>query len=256
MNPALLKKRIGAFIIDFFIVYLCRYLYSFLTFRFILKNYLIEFINLWKDKFGKLDLNKITVVEVDFLINSKFFKIFIVWFFTLFLVSVVYNFCFLITQKSATLGQRYFKIYILNDDKTKITKLRAFLRSFLAVIPWIFISYVIIFNQLFYLADKMLLNNVSFILILVIFATWFDTSLFTKNKLTFHDFLSRTIVVSNEFYEHQSFFVKLKNIFNFKQKIISSKSFIHKRIEWAKEFKDEILFVKKKNKKVKKNKKK
>ncbi|MDD2840164.1 MAG: hypothetical protein PHY80_03490, partial [Rickettsiales bacterium] len=79
MIPATIGKRIFAFVIDVFIVYVLRFFYVNLAIQFWLLQYIMKFLQEYEKLFGKVDFERITSVEINFFLKSALF-IQIQWF--------------------------------------------------------------------------------------------------------------------------------------------------------------------------------
>jgi len=195
INPASLLKRIVAFFIDLFVVYVLRFVYVTLCMRLWLINSLIAFMTKYQILFGNFDKTKITSAEINFFFESQFFKSILVFIGGIFLVSFLYNFIILSTKWSASVGQKIMNLKVIKNSGENIGFINSFFRSFFIIIPWLMCIFIFINEILAYNNFSKNIDKASFVIFIFIFASWYDFVFFTKNKLTFHDFLSRTVVV-------------------------------------------------------------
>lgn len=238
--PARIKKRIFAFIIDIFIVYFLRFFYIHLALQFWLMRYVMDFLHKYEQLFGKVDFNRITNVEIDFFSKSDLF-IQIKWFVVgLFIIPIFYNMVLFFTKWSATIGQKLVNIRVVSKNGSEMKFYQIIARSIALMIPWLF-SFFVVLNQ--YLVIHKIgnpLNNTSLIIFMMIFLSWYDLAVLTKNKLVFHDYITRTRVVEDNVanFDGKSSIFKRLFVINFVEEFRKFKNNIKRQFEKAKEIKE------------------
>lgn len=236
------RNRFFAFLIDFFIVYIFRVIYFNLSIKLFLKEQILDFAKKYESLYGKFDVNNITQAETIFFLQSNLFKILIVFFVFLFLIASVYNIICICTKWSSTIGQKIFHIHIVSSDGKKLNVYQIIARSILIVVPWAFMFILSILMSV----NVLNLNNVFDKNLLLIsgfaFISWYDMIFFTKDKILFHDLISKTrVVVDNpEKYMDTKQYNFLKFLFpDFKGMYTDLKDVISEQIAKAKELKEE-----------------
>lgn len=240
ITPAAIKKRIFAFFIDIFFVYIIRFFYIHLAIQFWLIKYVMDFLHEYEQLFGKIDFNKITNVEMDFLLRSDLFiqiKLFIIG---LFIIPIFYNMVLFFTKWSATIGQKLVNIHVVSKSGSKMKFYQVIARSVALMIPWFF-SFFVVLNQ--YLVIHKIgnpLNDSSVVIFMIIFLSWYDLAILTKNKLAFHDYITRTRVIENNTINYSDKPSILKKLFvlNFADEFQKFKNNIKRQFEKAKEIKE------------------
>lgn len=244
-----IKSRFFAFLIDFLIVYGIRILYINLIMSFFLKEEAINFSNKYQLLYGNFNIENITRAEITFFLQSNLLKILIVFFIVLFFISSIYNIICLSSRWSSTIGQKILDIHIVSSNGKKINVYQIILRSILIVIPWFFMFILIILI----LINAIGLTNIfgkNFMLLSVFaFISWYDMIFFTKDKIMFHDLITKTRVILNNPKNYNN----EKNVFlnflfpDFKGMYNNLKQIISKQILEAKKIKKE--YKKRKNNK-------
>lgn len=193
--PAPIKRRLAAFYIDVFVVYLLRFFYINFTIQFWLKDSVMKFLKEYELLYGKLNFNELTSAHINYFIKSELFSQIAYLIVGLFLVPIFYNMLFFFTKWSATIGQKLMNIYVISKSGNKMNFIQVISRSVLLMCPWI-LSFFVVLNQI--LSDKNLapsMGKTTFLLFIFVFFAWFDAAFFTKNKLVFHDYITKTRVV-------------------------------------------------------------
>ncbi len=240
MVPAAIRKRIFAFGIDVFIVYVLRFFYVNLAIQFWLIKYILKFLEEYERLFGKIDFSRITNAEVNFFLKSNLFTQ-LKWFIVgLLIIPIFYNMFFFFTKWSATLGQKLMSIYVVSTSGTKMKFYHVVARSITLVIPWI-LSFFVVLNQ--YLVNHNIGNSLSdssFIIFMIVFLSWYDLAFLTKNKLVFHDYITFTRVIENtktNYVGKPSIFKKFF-VINFVDEFKKFKSNIKNQIQKTKQLKE------------------
>lgn len=249
--PATIKKRIIAFGIDAFIMYLLRFFYINFAIHFWLLKSSVNFLKDYEVLFGKIDFSRITNIEINFFLKSHLF-LQIEWFIIgLFIIPIVYNMVLLFTKWSATIGQKIMGICVVSKNGGKPKFYQIIARSIFVVIPWVLMFFVIL-NQ--YLVDHKFapsLDRTSLILFMIIFLSWYDLAILTKNKLVFHDYvtLTKVVIKNTENYEHKESFLKRIFFANFVEDFKEFKNGVKDQFKKAKELKTKYKEEVKKSKK-------
>ena len=232
------KNRFFAFLIDVFFVYLIRFFYTNIALNFWLKNEVMLFLNKYKLLFGDVNLKRITNIEVMFFLRSNLFKELMLFVAGIFIISIAYDIVFQLSKWSATLGQKFLGIYVISKNGEKIRWYQAVIRGIMINIPWIFISFIM-FSKELVVYDVDIIDKQTFIISIILFLSWYDMIFLTKNKIVFHDYVSRTLVVvknKEKYAENRS--SMLDFLFpNPKGMYEDLKGIIKKQIEVAKEMK-------------------
>ncbi|MDD2840036.1 MAG: hypothetical protein PHY80_02810, partial [Rickettsiales bacterium] len=103
-------------------------------------------------------------------------------------------------------------IYVVSKNGAKMRFCQVIARSIALVFPW-FLSFFVVLNQ-YLVIHKMAnsLNDSSFIIFMLIFLSWYDLAMLTKNKLVFHDYMTLTRVIvgtTKNYNEKPSIFKRL-----------------------------------------------
>ena len=234
--PAPLKKRFFAFYIDVFVVYLIRFFYINFSIQFWLKRYFLEFLKNYELLFGKLNFAKLTNIEISYFAKSQLFSQIIYFIIGIFLIPIIYNMIFFFTKWSATIGQKIMNICVISKNGNKMNFIQIILRSFVLMIPWILSFFVVIFQILSSRNLIPSMTNGTVILFLLIFLGWYDIAFITKNKLVFHDYITktRTVIKNNKKYENEKSLLDILFIDSFKK----FKNNIKNQIEKVKDLKE------------------
>lgn len=251
--PSPLLRRLYAFAVDFFMVYLIRFLYMSLAFKFWINKLAINFADKYKLKFGEIDLNKLSDIELQYFLSSSLFKNLILFFLIWFLFSSIYHFFLLRTKWSASIGQKIFGIKVISLYGNKLTLKQLILRPILSSVPWIILFIVFSIQMLSGLVQEVIISKFIFIAILIVVMSWYDTILFTKDRQSFHDLITKTMVII----AHPASYEKLSNplwnvVFPSNDIYVSKiKQFISNRLNDTKKALSEYknMFKNKKNKK-------
>ncbi|HSQ97827.1 MAG TPA: RDD family protein [Rickettsiales bacterium] len=238
--PATIKKRIIAFGIDAFVVYLLRFFYVNFAIQFWLFRYFTKFLKEYETLFGKIDFTKITNIEINFFLKSELF-VQIKWFIVgLFIIPIIYNMCFLFNKWSATFGQKLMKIYVISKNKVKLKFYQIIARSILMAVPWILMFFIVLNQYLVGHKISISIDNTSLILFMIIFLSWYDVALLTKNKLVFHDYITLTRVVMKESknYKNKKSFITRLFFFDFIDEFKKFKNNVKIQFKNAKKLKE------------------
>lgn len=246
------KNRFFAFLIDVFFVYLLRFFYINLSLHLWLKRPIFDFFTKYKVLYGDFSFSKMTRIEFSYFLNSDLFRLLTIFVCGIFVIPMIYNAILFSTKWSATIGQKLLGIHVVSSNGDKLNFFQIICRSVLLNIPWAALFFTIITRAMI---DYGMIDNIDkmfFIIVLLLFLSWYDLVLLTKNKLVFHDLITLTRVVikdSSNYQENTSSIWKL--IFpDFKGMNDDFKNTIKTQIAKAKEIKAKY----KKEKELKKNK--
>ena len=190
--------------------FIIRFLYIYLSLFIWLQKYIKDFVENYKELYG--EFQKVSVLEINYFLKSELLVQIIYFLIGIFIIPVIYNMIFFSSKWSATIGQKLMNICVVSKNNSKITWYQTIFRSILLMFPW-FLSFIVVSNQV--LASKNIsvsLDDTSLSLFVLIFLGWYDLIFVTKNKLVFHDFITRTKVVikNNDKYKpSDSIFKKL-----------------------------------------------
>lgn len=252
--PAPISSRFFAFLIDIFFVYLLRFLYVNISVRFWLREPVQSFMSKYKMLYGDFDMRRITSIEVYYFLNSTLFKQLMLFVVGTFLVSVAYNIFFLMTKWSATIGQRILGIYAVSKNGERMKFYQIILRSFAVVLPWFFIFVVLFYKSLSDISATEIISRTTFVVSILIFLSWYDLIVLTKDKLIFHDIISGTRMTVNDpkKYETESHGVWSSLFPNFKDMYNNLKGLVDAQVAKANDIKEQYNKEKSKSKKTKK----
>lgn len=195
LSYAPIRSRFLAFLIDFTIVYILRILYINLSNFLYFKNIVNDFIKKYHDLYGTIA--SFAEINFQYILKSEFFNILLIYALSIFFISSVYNIICLSTKWSSTIGQKILGIHIVSNNGSKISILQNIGRSFLMIIPSIslfILSLIVIFNEKLL---KTIIDTNLFLLYSILLLSWYDMIFFTKDKILFHDFATKTRVVVN-----------------------------------------------------------
>lgn len=257
LSYAPIRSRFLAFIIDFSIVYFVRILYIQLSFLLYFQNDLNLFLIEYEKLYGKI--SSISDIELQFFLNSNLFGEILFFVSSLFFVGTVYNIIFLLTKWSSTIGQKLLGIHITSSNGNKLNLLQIISRSILIVMPY----YIFFILFLLYTLNTLTNNNTVMQDLLLIYGVayicWYDMIFFTKDKILFHDLLTKTRVVINTpdtYYDSKLMKVINFIIPDFRDIYSNFKKLISEHISDIKNiFKNDDENIDDKNKSIKENKK-
>lgn len=195
LSYAPIRSRFLAFLIDAIIVYICRIFYMYFLNIIYLREAYNSFVRKYYEIYG--EIKSLSELDLSYILNSNFFKVLIFSLVLAFLMTSIYNIICLSTKWSSTIGQKILGIHIVSSNGSKINILQNISRSLLVVVPSIsiFVIFLIsIFNSSLLQA---MINNNLFLLYSILLLSWYDMIFFTKDKMLFHDFATRTRVVVN-----------------------------------------------------------
>lgn len=195
LSYAPIRSRFLAFLIDTFIIYIIRFVYLSLSNALYFNDLLKNFITTYYEKYG--EIKSINEFNTQYIFESNFFKILIIYIVSIFFISTIYNIICLSTKWSSTIGQKILGIHIVSSNGSKINILQNIGRSFLIILPSISLfifSLIVIFNEELL---KTIIDTNLFLLYSLLLLSWYDMIFFTKDKILFHDFATKTRVVVN-----------------------------------------------------------
>ena len=195
LSYAPIRSRFLAFLIDTFIIYIIRFVYLSLSNALYFNDLLKNFITTYYEKYG--EIKSINEFNTQYIFESNFFKILIIYIVSIFFISTIYNIICLSTKWSSTIGQKILGIHIVSSNGSKINVLQNIGRSFLIILPSISLfifSLIVIFNEALL---KTIIDTNLFLLYSLLLLSWYDMIFFTKDKILFHDFATKTRVVVN-----------------------------------------------------------
>lgn len=195
LSYAPIRSRFLAFLIDFTIVYILRIFYINLSNFLYFKNIINDFIKKYHDSYGTI--TSFAEINFQYILKSEFFNILLIYTLSIFFISSVYNIICLSTKWSSTIGQKILGIHIVSSNGSKINILQNISRSFLIILPSISLfifSLIVIFNEELL---KTIIDTNLFLLYSILLLSWYDMIFFTKDKMLFHDFATKTRVVVN-----------------------------------------------------------
>lgn len=195
LSYAPIRSRFLAFLIDAIIVYICRIFYMYFLNIIYLREAYNSFVRKYYEIYG--EIKSLSELDLSYILNSNFFKVLIFSLVLAFLMTSIYNIICLSTKWSSTIGQKILGIHIVSSNGSKINILQNISRSLLVVVPSIsiFVIFLIsIFNSSLLQA---MINNNLFLLYSILLLSWYDMIFFTKDKMLFHDFATKTRVVVN-----------------------------------------------------------
>ena len=246
-----IRSRLLALLIDSCIVYILRIIFmKIFTYIFVTKDYanlLLEY---------NIIVTKISLGEkigLQNLLQSNFFNLFITLSILLFLVSTLYNAVCFSTKMSASVGQRLLGLKVVSANGQNMNILQIFSRSLLIMLPWLSLFFILLSMMLSFINftnefDKNLLAIYIFLLM-----TWYDMIFFTKEKIMFHDLITKTRVIIREpdkYYESKSMKIINFIIPDFGEMFTNMKDIIKKHINEIKNiFKNDANSVKEELKK-------
>lgn len=195
LSYAPIRSRFLAFLIDAIIVYICRIFYMYFLNIIYLREAYNSFVRKYYEIYG--EIKSLSELDLSYILNSNFFKVLIFSLVLAFLMTSIYNIICLSTKWSSTIGQKILGIHIVSSNGSKINVLQNIGRSFLIIIPSIslfVLTLIVIFNAK--LLQTIIDTNL-FLLYSLLLLSWYDMIFFTKDKMLFHDFTTKTRVVVN-----------------------------------------------------------
>ncbi|UAT42923.1 RDD family protein [Anaplasmataceae bacterium AB001_6] len=101
------------------------------------------------------------------------------------------------SKKQATLGQIFCSIYVTGFDGKKIDKMKAFDRYAFQFLIFILLSFV---GNYVVRNDQILFSLLYLVLHILLFG-WYFLALFNDKRMTIHDWICKTVVVSGRAYK-------------------------------------------------------
>lgn len=191
-------RRLGAFLLDVFFVYILRII----TAQILIKSWLFnsflffrtEFLLMFKVEFGS---SQLTEVQKYFLLNHEFFRNFIIFLFLVFFIGFFYDFFCFISKFSGSLGQRILKLHVVTKESKKLDKITGLRRAVFVSMPFLILFLMFLYESMALSGFATLIDKNLFIVVVILIPLiWYDTYLFTNDKLILHDIFSKTRVVS------------------------------------------------------------
>jgi len=234
---AAVGSRFAAFLIDAFFIYILRFLYINFLMYVRVRSIAVEFASKYRLLFGELNLGKMTSVELNYLLRSSFFKEVLCYVVGSFMLSAIYDIVFMSVKWSATPGQRIMGIYVSSSNGDRLKWYQIVARGVLTNASWCLMFFVITVKYLSAYGVETV-DRQTFVIAICLFLTWYDMTIVTKNRVTFHDFITKTIVVRRDGKSAGGSLIRW--LFpDFKGLYAGLKDDIKQRIRRAKEFKEQ-----------------
>ncbi len=188
-------KRSFASSIDMFATLLLRMFALQILGEFWIKNVIANFMLEFKEHFGT-EFIKGNQEHMSFLVHHSAFMQILSLYIIIILVGAFYHIYFNSSSWQATPGKRIMNIIMIKEDGKKVNFSLAFSHYFLALLPCIYLIYILIFvvmnKMTFFHAIMATGANMVFG---IIFIAWVQISYFTKKKSTMYDLICKTIFI-------------------------------------------------------------
>jgi len=241
-NSAPFLRRIIAFVLDIFAVYVLRVFLAQALILLWLKKYVILFYHDFEFVFNKsFHLTELNSIHISFIKQHELFSKGLIFIFCIMTIGFIYNFLFLRSRLSATLGQRIMRLFVITKKKKqKLTFLPALSRSFFACLPWLIIFTTLAYQTIANIGFMApLLRQVFLGLVFGVMIIWYDSFFITKDLLLMHDIITKTRLVTGVANTGKKNSL-LKSLFpNFKEMFLNIKSFTKQNLEQVKKIKED-----------------
>jgi uncharacterized RDD family membrane protein YckC len=188
-------KRGAAVFIDLFIVSFLRIIFLEINGELWYKQQLINFTNDFKAKFGVDVIGKVPA-QIEYLAHHSIITSSIILFLLIMLVGALYHALLNSSSWSATFGKRIMGIILINSDGRKLSFLEAFGHYLLSLFPWIFMVYIVSFQNFHSITIFQAITANPFnILFGLVTIAWIQIHSITKRKVTTHDLICKTVMV-------------------------------------------------------------
>lgn len=192
------SKRSFAASIDVIIVLILRVIAMQLMGFLWINQKLVDFMQEFSATFGTMEV-KNTPEHISFIFNHSIFWHVIIFYFITLLVGVFYHAYLNSSNWQATIGKRLNNIMIATASETKISFKRALLHYFLAIMPFVYLTYIMIYqirNQVN--ISQALMGSDLNIIFGIIFVLWIQIQAFTPRKTTAYDLICNTVLINGK----------------------------------------------------------
>ena len=191
-------RRGTAATIDLWVVLILRIITMQLLGALWLNSVLFQFLSDFKNQFGTEEI-KAVPEHIAFITAHQIFWSVILFYSIVILVGAIYHAYLNSSSWQATVGKRIMKIMITKENDLKISFKRGLLHYFLAIMPFIYLSYIMIYQLSHKVSlSQAIMNSPLNLIFGVIFVLWVQIQTFSSRKTTIYDLICNTVSINGK----------------------------------------------------------
>jgi uncharacterized RDD family membrane protein YckC len=134
--------------------------------------------------------------KIRFLMDHQLFQTALLSILAVFLVGAIYYILLNCSKYRATIGKKLMGLVIVQNNNTRLTFFESLSHYFLSIVPWIFVSYITVYQAIHQINIYKAISENAFNLIFgLITVFWLQIQIFTKKKVTVPDLICQTMVI-------------------------------------------------------------
>jgi uncharacterized RDD family membrane protein YckC len=193
-----ITRRGAAAILDMWIVLFLRVFTMQIMAIFWLDKVLTDFMTEFTSTFGTEEF-KAVPEHIAFLTNHALFWSIIIFYFITIMVGAFYHAYLNASGWQGTVGKRLLKVMITTRNDIKISVTRGILHYFLAIMPFIYLSYIFIQQARSGATTYAIVTSSGINVVLgVLFIIWLQIQIFTQRRTAIHDLICNTVSVNGK----------------------------------------------------------
>lgn len=150
---------------------------------------IIKFSKEFEAAFGTQEV-KNTPEHINFIINHVIFANALFFYFVVIIVGAIYHAYLNSSKWQATIGKRIMKIIITTKTETRISFKRGILHYFLAVLPFVYLTYIMIYQlQNDTGITGAIMGTPVNLILAIVFILWLQIQAFSPRKTTAYDLI-------------------------------------------------------------------
>jgi uncharacterized RDD family membrane protein YckC len=159
---------------------------------------LVDFMQEFSTTFGTMEV-KNTPEHLNFVFSHSIFWNVLFFYFITLMVGAFYHAYLNSSNWQATIGKRLNNIMITNANEGKISFKRALLHYFLAIMPFIYLTYIMAYQVRHQISvSQALMGSEINIVLGIIFVLWIQIQAFTPRKTTAYDLICNTVLINGK----------------------------------------------------------
>lgn len=191
-------KRGFASLIDVILVLLLRSFTAQILGLLYINNAWIDFNTRFSEHFGT-DIVKNTKEHAEFIVNDKIFMIMLSFMAFIIIIGALYYAILNSSAWQTTIGNRVMNIIMTKENGSKITFGLALWHYILSILPFVFIVYLVSYQQAHQITFFQAVTASYFNLLFgVLFVAWVQIQAITKKKTTAYDMICQTLLVKGK----------------------------------------------------------
>jgi uncharacterized RDD family membrane protein YckC len=154
-----------------------------------MNDLIIKFSQEFEAAFGTQEV-KGTPEHINFIINHIIFANALFFYFVVIMVGAIYHAYLNSSKWQATIGKRIMKIIISTKSDTKISFKRGLLHYFLSVLPFVYLTYIMIYQMKNNVGiTESIMGNPINLILAILFIIWLQIQTFSPRKTTAYDLI-------------------------------------------------------------------